>query len=205
MHDGSGSTFADATCNDNTITASNITWGSGTGVTSPTFNGSTSTAVATQTAITNFDGTKPFSISVWSNASVAAAITLVGTIVPSENYQGWEFGLDGQLIFYLLNNYPSNYIEVTANDCLTTTICNYIVTYDGSQTAAGVSLYIDGALESPTTLADSLSATTASGVPIHVGSRSDGTNAYSGSMSNLQIFPGVFSSGQIAAIQTAGP
>lgn len=209
MHDGSGTTFADATPNANTITASNITWGTGTGITSPAFNGSTSTAVAAQTAITNFDGTKPFSVSVWINTpNSLPTMTFVSTLVTASNYQGWEFGTDplGRPLLYLIGNFPSDYININGQVAIVPNAStNLIITYDGSQHAAGVTFYTNGEADPVTITTDTLTTSTASGIPIQVGSRADGTDPYVGSMSNLQIFSGVLSSGQIAAIQTAGP
>jgi hypothetical protein len=213
MHDGSGQAFVDATANDNTITTSNITWGTGTGVTSPTFNGVNSTGVSTQVPITDFDGTKAFSVSLWINPDTGADPALVSTLNPASNFTGWELGLSGGgaltngIEFFLVNTYPSNAIQVAIGSTIAVgVIFNLIVTYDGSQTAAGISGYINGVLQSDITVtADSLSASSASGLPLHVGSRADGSVPYNGSMSNLQIFSGVLTSGQITAIQTAGP
>ena len=211
MHEGSGDTFADSTANANTITASNITWGTGTGVTSPTFNGTTSTAVATQTAITDFDGTLPFSVSVWANVtSIDSQTVVVGTLNPADSYKGWEIEIGSNLAgapsFYLNDGSFSTVINVYSNTALNPgTVYNVIVTYDGTQTAAGVKFYVDGILSSNTVLSDALSSSTASGIPMYVGSRENVTECFYGSMSNLQIFSGVLTSGQIAAIQTAGP
>jgi hypothetical protein len=208
MHDGFGESFADATPNGNTITTTDITWGTGTGVTSPTFNGSTSTGVAAQTAITNFDGTKPFSVSLWINvAQIESPTEFVGNIVPGSNFQGWELNQSGgTLLFLLINDFPSNTIECnSAVGIAPGTTTNVIITYDGSQNGENVTFYFNG-VSSPTTIVtNTLTASTASGIPIHVGSRSDGSNPYSGSMSSLQIFSGVLSTLQIAAIQVAGP
>ncbi len=106
MHDGSGTTFADATPNANTITASNITWGTGTGVTSPTFNGTTSFGVAAQIPITDFDGTLPFSISVWINAVGTVESQLVGNLNPvlifkAGSFLYWEMEASFSLSYFL--------------------------------------------------------------------------------------------------------
>jgi Concanavalin A-like lectin/glucanases superfamily len=212
MHDGSPSTtFADATANNNTLTGTSITWGTGTHNPSPTFNGTTTTAVAAQTAITNFDGTAPFSISLWVNSGFAnSQETLVSTLNPASNFQGWELaaGAPGNNvpIFFLVNDFPSNAIEVTSGGVIPlNTTTNVIVTYDGSGHGSGVAMFINGTPVSTVIDTDALSASTAGGLPLHVGTRADGSVPYGGSMSNLQIFSGVITSGQIAAIQTVGP
>jgi Concanavalin A-like lectin/glucanases superfamily len=210
MHDGSGQAFADATPNDNTITTTDITWGTGNGVTSPTFNGSTSTGVAAQVPITNFDGTQPFSVSIWINSALTnPEEALISTLNPASNFQGWELTTTGLTspTFLLVNTFPSNALEVVSvAGLLASETTNVIVTYSAAtKTASDVSFYINGVLSPNQSLENSFSASSASGLPIHVGSRSDGSVPYGGSMSNLQIFSGVLTSGQIAAIQTAGP
>jgi Concanavalin A-like lectin/glucanases superfamily len=211
MHDGSGDTFADATPNDNTITAKGITWGTGTGVTSPTFNGSTSTGVAAQAPITDFDGTTPFSVSLWVNTSSVAAQILVGTCVNSSNLLGWcVYTDDTNASFLIANNVNTNVINVNVDHVtpLPSSTTNLIVTYDGSMSAQGVAIYFNGVPQAINIISNTLTASAASGVPLQVGSSADSTGKidfFAGSMSNLKIVGHVFSTDEIAAIQVAGP
>ena len=211
MHDGAGQSFADTTPNDNTITTTDITWGTGTGVTSPTLNGTTSTGVAEQVPITNFDGTKPFSVSIWINtATIPAEETLAGTIAsPGSNFQGWGFAIEpsGAMAVFLINDFPNNFLEVesASTPIPANTPTNLIFTYDGSQSATGIKCYVGGVLTASEVVNDDLTSSTASGLPLYVGSRTGLNEFFGGSMSNLQILPGILTSAQIAAIQTAGP
>jgi Concanavalin A-like lectin/glucanases superfamily len=209
MHDGSGQAFADATPNDNTITTTDITWGTGTGVTSPSFNGSTSTGVAAQTAITNFDGTQPFWISIWVNTASSGTQILAGTI-NSANSLGWAAFTSGFNVGLEIVNTAGgtslNAVSTTPISSGTTT--NIIIAYDGSESSSGISAWINGTSVSMPP-GGTFSSSAASGLPLTVGSLgSAGGDFYSGSMSNLQIFsgtPGTGGNPTIAAIQTAGP
>jgi hypothetical protein len=208
MNEGSGLTFISSPTGDN-ITASNISWGTAIGVTSPTFNGTNSGGVAANDTLTNFDGTEPFSVSFWINTSVSATSALVSTIVPSSNFQGWEVQLaaTGQIYFYSINDFSApNYLGVNTSSIITLgQTTSVIVTYDGSREIAGVSVYLNGALSSLVTGSNTLTASAASGVPVYVGSRSDGSVPYSGSIGDLQIFGSVLDQTQVNAIVSAGP
>jgi hypothetical protein len=212
MHDGSGLTFADATPNGNTITCPSIAWGTGTHNPSPTFDGTTSnTCTAAQTAITNFTGTAPFSVSVWINvASIPTEETFLGNVGPSSsNFPGWGMAIEpsGALAFFLINSDPSSFLQVesSSDPISANTTTNLIVTYDGSGSTSGVQTFIGGTQTTMNIVANTLSGSTASGLPLQVGGSNNLSEFFTGSMSNLQIFSGVLTSGQITAIQTAGP
>jgi hypothetical protein len=209
MNEGSGDSFFALAPNNNTITASNITWGTGIGVTSPIFGGTNSSGIAANDTLTNFDGTKPFSVSLWVNpASLAAESAFVSTLQLSSGAIGWEvyFGGGGAPGFFLINDFPSNAIDVTVPGPLVVgTTTNIVWTYDGSQRAPGVSIYVDGVLGVPTVTTDTLSASTANGQPLLVGARLDGSTPFDGSMGDLQIFGTALTQAQVNAIVLAGP
>jgi Concanavalin A-like lectin/glucanases superfamily len=136
---------------------------------------------------------------------------VAGTINTASNFMGWEIdqqATSGVPAFLLVNNFTSgNALEVLGSTGIGPgTPVNVIWTYSAAtKTASDVTLFLNGTASGTTTGVSGLTASTASGLPLHVGSRADGSVPYDGSMSNLQIFSGVLTSGQIAAIQTAGP
>jgi hypothetical protein len=145
---------------------------------------------------------------VWRNHAVSSADTYVGTL--NTSFQGWELAENNyppQVIqFYLISTYPSNAISVRGSTSLSTTGIYYLVaTYDGSRTAAGVKLYVNGTLEPMTTLANTLSASTANGLPVRFNTRTDGSNAASGPMAFAEVYNCVLTPTQIATYNTAGP
>lgn len=222
MNEGSGLIFYDSAAGDNaTLNGGGaVAWQANSGFpgVTPLWSGS-GYALAAGSSATDFDGTTAFSIVVWMRTSSTAAETFLGTLNASGgSYQGWEIEKDGHtglgsgaLKFFLINNYPSNSIEIIfvqgsgpapiddgALHCL-------IVTYDGSRAAAGVVGYLDGVLQTNDAENDSLTASSASGLPIRFGARNDGTNEFSGDMAYVEIFNGVMGSTQVAAIVARGP
>lgn len=226
MNEGSGTTFNDtAGTNNATVNnIANITWqhnvvGGGLytsfpGLT-PKWNGS-GVANTTSTTVNNFDGSTPFSVSMWMSYPGAAADQAIMTnINPSSPFTGWFFlkhwtgvALIGRLGFSLINNSVSNAIGVTQSTNLTDNDIHYVVaTYDGSKTAAGVVLYVDGASVATTVTANTLTGSSASSVPTSIGAISTGASpaANNAVTADGEIYNCVLTPTQIATYYAAGP
>lgn len=213
MNEGSGLTLHDtSTGGTNTATintGASVTWQSNAGLpgTTPKWNGS-GYGLATSTTLTNFDGTTPFSVAVWVNITSIVQNSFAGTLNASAGtFKGWELqsAPDGRVYFFLVNNFPSNSIEVFGNALPTGTLHYVVATYDGSRTAAGVKLYIDGGLGILTTVNNSLSLSTANGLPARFGARNDGTAELTGAMAFAEVYNCALTSTQIATYAAAGP
>lgn len=103
--------------------------------------------------------------------------------------------------FYLFHT-SSTYIGVhTAPGALTAGAANHVViTYDGSETAAGVSIYVDGALVTGTVAHDNLSGSTASTSAVGLG-----INPFAGAIGEVLIFNRVLSATDVLNLYNHGP
>lgn len=203
MHEGSGSTFNDLVAGLN-LTAANGsgTWGSG----KYTFNG-TGGAVAASTTGTAFDGTTPFSVSVWFNSLGSGAGALLSTLQSSGTINGWDINYNilgaDKVEFRIINNYPSNMLSAGTNAPFTSGLHNLIVIYDGSRSFAGISMYLDGVQQGLSSLSDALTGSAVSTVPVHIGTDMFSEN-FNGPISNVRIFNRVLTSGEISALVAQG-
>jgi Concanavalin A-like lectin/glucanases superfamily len=215
MDEGSGLILHDSIgSNDATInTGPSVTWTANSiksGVTSPVWNAS-GYALASNATPTNFDGTAPFSVAVWFKANAVGGQTLLGNMASASGFKGWSLeiqqtGGNFSPLFILINTSGSNQLGVLASTSYATGGLHYLVaTYDGSRTAAGAKLYVDGSLVSVSGLFDSLTASTASGLPVRFGARDNATNKFNGAMAYDQIFNVALTSTQISAFFAAGP
>jgi hypothetical protein len=214
MNEGSGLTLNDigGSSDNATISASGaVTWQSNAGFagTTPLWNGS-GNAVASSTTLTNFDGTTAFSVAAWIKTSSTSEEAFMGTLNASAgNYQGWEIqkrSSGGQLLFFLINNYPTNYVSVYGSTVIDNGSLHYVVaTYDGSRTAAGVKLYVDGSLETMTVVSNNLSATSANSLPARFGARNNASDEYTGVLAFTEIWNSVLTSTQVSTFYAAGP
>jgi hypothetical protein len=200
MTDGSGSAFADScgTSNTQTLFAGSLTWGTNAGLpgSTATFS-STAIAQGANNTATNFNGAQPFSVSAWIKLT-AGNLTDNRTIISDLQtaagnlYSGWELGIAGtaELNVYLISNFSTNnYINVhTAVNTLALNTLYYVVmTYDGSKTAAGVVIYVNGVAQTTTVVQNSLTGSTSSTANVTLGGRNtaaappntiDGIQAY---------------------------
>lgn len=213
MNEGSGLTLNDS-AGSNTATisgASAIVWQANAGFpgTTPTWQG-LGNALATSTSLTNFDGTTPFTVSAWFGIGGPGAGTLFGTCnALSGTFQGWELnsGAGGTVAFILANTITTNWILKLGLLTATPGAANYaVVTYDGSKTAAGVKIYLNGVLDSGATVgADNLTGSTANGLPVRFAARNDATSEYLGAEAFCEVYSGVLSGATIAANFALGP
>ena len=215
LNEGTGSSFADSSGNANTLTASNITFGSQAGLpaNAASFNGSTSYLTAANATNTNFTGATPFSFSVWATfTSLTVPHTLVSTLDTANNYVGWEFGLEYAsntfMDFFVVSSYSGNALQKQWGSLglAINTLYHFVVTYDGSKSVNGASLYVNGSLASSfSTAFNSLTGSAANTKNVRLGMRQDGTGGpHSGYMADARIFTRALSQAEVTTLYTNG-
>jgi Concanavalin A-like lectin/glucanases superfamily len=217
MNEGSGQEFLTSSSSGDNLTGSNISWATVSGFPGsvPVFNGSSTSAVGANQTNTNFDGTTPFSVSLWATITAfsGAGGTFVSTLENGGNLTGWEVALNGNnstADFFnmdLLNFAGSNGIQVLATTAPTLgVIHHFVATYDGSQHASGIALYIDGASQTVSVGEDNLTGLISNTQPVVVGERlATSSQFFDGSMADLRIYDVQLTSTQVSAIFAAGP
>lgn len=227
MDESSGNTFHDITANANTATINGTLnvdyfWQSNIGLPGTTVNwgGTGGYALTTNTTITNFDGTTPFSATAWYAPPDGHAYTMMGTLLTASNFKGWSFETKAQgvtppfvitLDFFLINSYPSNAIDVQASvggtgvSPATGPPTYFVATYDGSRTDAGVKLYANGVPLTTATNVNTLTSSTANSNPIRFASRDNGTNSLTGAMAFAEVYNCVLTPTQVATYYAGGP
>jgi len=90
---------------------------------------------------------KPFSVSAWVNFEDASDSTIISKMKDATHFEWYLTTSGADLIqFRVMNADGSKYVgrqtpAATSNE---STWCHYAATYDGSETSAGVNIYIDG-------------------------------------------------------------
>jgi hypothetical protein len=117
---------------------------------------------------------------------------------PFKGYELWVTSAN-QLNFYLINTFGSNYISVNTNDTMSLNTWNFVtVTYDGSSSAGGVKMYINGKLSTNNISANSLSATIAGTDTPYIGSRANAAWYFTGSVDSVRVYNYARSAAQVA-------
>ena len=104
------------------------------------------------TELEAFEIYDPFSISIWvhpdKRATEGKSMTIIGNSSGKHQiYRGWDLHLDtnGHVSARLISALPNNYIQIKTKDTLEVgEWAHLLLTYDGSASASGLHLYING-------------------------------------------------------------
>lgn len=168
------------------------------------FNGTTQYINAVSFSFTLLKTTAA-TISAWVNTSAAAQQTVTSNWEVNVN-PGWQFALNssGQAVFSTLNATASSFRQVRGGTSVNGGKWRLITcTYDGSNTAAGIKIYIDGSIDSLTTLSDTDPGTLVNSVNIfQIARRADGANPFlfSGSLDDIRIYNRALSGAEVSAL-----
>jgi hypothetical protein len=107
-------------------------------------------------SFTNGSGAdRPFSLDIWTNVTDAASNRTIVSKMGAANageYVLWLNGSERLTVDLITTNWSSNRISFTTTGSISTAAWNHIVvTYDGSETAAGIKIYVNGSLMSGAT------------------------------------------------------
>jgi hypothetical protein len=147
--------------------------------------------------------TDTFSYSFWFKTTAAGYSTFLAKGDFSTG-RGVTILLDtsNYIAFWLTSDIgSSNYIQVRTNATYNDGIWHhFVVTYDGSSSASGVLIYIDGAAVATTTVVNSLSATTISTAAFHLGVHGASLYYYVGSLDEVSVYSDVLSAAEVTWI-----
>jgi len=156
--------------------------------------------------VADFDNDEPQSISFLIKTSVATSLSAL--VSKSQGggagYSGWQLYLEGAdtalLVFRIYDTSITTGIKVTGdikiNDGL---LHNVVITYDGSQTAAGVKMYVDTVENAYTANVDTgFAGSTLNSADLNIGRTTYGSLPLDGEIYNYKQFSTVLTPTQIA-------
>lgn len=141
-----------------------------------------------------FHRDKPFTLAAWINPASGGPICLLSQNDDSNHLRGFDIMIrKGKLSVHLIHKWNSNAIQVITDAGIRTGRWQHLlVTYDGSSTAAGVRIYLNGEPQTTSVPYDSLTGDITVDQPFRIGRRS--TSAfYKGAIDDLRIYERVFS------------
>ncbi len=147
--------------------------------------------------ILDFERTDPFSIVAEIKTSQdGTQMEIVSKCRDSSPWDGYQLYVDGTragdpLEFALISDVaPSNYILVEGSTDMNDGAWHHvIITYDGSSSAGGVAIYVDGQADSVTVRQNTLSLTILNDIAFNIGSRELGGLPFTGQISRVVIYP----------------
>jgi hypothetical protein len=142
--------------------------------------------------VLDFNNTDALTLEAWIKIpSVAPFMNFVGKQLNSGSYRGYHmYTQAGELKFSFVNTLSSNWlwVETTGANIDDNNWHHVAVIHDGSGTAAGVNLYVDGKLQTKVVNNDNLTATTITTAPFAIGSRNSSDGFLNGSIEEVRIW-----------------
>jgi hypothetical protein len=163
-----------------------------------------------QSAGLNILGTQPHTMSGWFKWSTIAGVRyLMGHNNSAANYQGYGIEWTGAALSVVIANSLSgaNGIRVSTNAFTPVIGTWYHVcyTYDGSQTAAGVKIYVNNVLQAVTVNQDNLTLTIQNnGVYFAVGARNAANSFFAGTIGDVGLIYSQLDAAGVSVIYNAG-
>ncbi|WP_372894643.1 DUF1553 domain-containing protein [Stieleria sp.] len=141
---------------------------------------------------------QPFTMAAWIKFDGKSGGAVFSRMDVADNYRGYDMWIQGTSVgTHIIHSWSDNAVKVVSKDALKTDTWQHVViTYDGSQKAAGVKIYIDGKLSANQVEADSLAGTLQTDVPFKIGSRSNGAN-WKGEVDDIRIYSFALSESEV--------
>jgi hypothetical protein len=130
---------------------------------------------------------RPFTIAVWIKPSAAGC--LISKMDEANRMRGFDLVYrKNKILVHLVNKWTENDIGVrTVTDVPSRQWNHLTVTYDGSHSAAGIHLYLNGVHQPLTIDRDSLSGTITNDEPLRIGRR-EASASYKGMIDDIRIY-----------------
>ena len=192
--------------NNGTVSGATLTTGSG-GIMGEAYDLDGVNDTITYGSNFKFNYNEPFSHSFWVNPDNVTSGVLFSDLDSGTGFRGFEVRIEsGKLRVFFVNNFGSNAIDATtASSILSTgTYQHVVITYDGSGTAAGFTVYVDNVSYNFTSVSqDTLSATTVSGVTFRVGARVSATY-YNGKIDEWGVYSKAVTGLEVSDLYNSG-
>ena len=150
--------------------------------------------------------TDSFSYGCWflcdDNGQLAA---LLAQMRSDDRFQGVDLWFQqGRLGAHLIHEWPANALKVVSVDPMPVGNWQHVLmTYDGSATATGVTLYVGGRQVRTKVEADNLSETIQSQVPLHIGMRNTGM-PFGGRIDDVRMYKRCLSNEDVQELYASG-
>lgn len=150
----------------------------------------------------NFENTQAFTMSAWvklpANDTFGAICAKMNDV---DGYRGWDFWVQRRQIgTHIIHKWPGNAIKVAAKEQVPANEWTHVVvSYDGSNKAAGVKVYYNGKPQKTNVEVDTLSETIQTDVPFKVGQRHTKAQL-GGAIHGLKIYQRSLDEGQVALL-----
>jgi hypothetical protein len=162
--------------------------------------------------VLDFEYTQPFSLSAWFKSSANDLVN--GDVISKQNstmpWGGYSMLIRGdandQVEFELIGDLNFNGIIVRGTKDVTDMTWHHLVTtYDGTNNASGVKIYVDGVQETTTTVSNvPIGTSTLTAFPFQIGARNGANVLLNGQVDDARVYNYVLTKEQVGNVMNEG-
>jgi len=155
------------------------------------------------------DGTQAQSFSLWVKLNTLSTFAFVSKMNHSIPFNGWAVQLVGSKANLVFSNNATGglYAQTENTQVLTTNTWYHIVaTYDGSKSASGIKIYIDGSIGTQNIIKDTLStnSTSSTGIKATISSRNGSSIFTNGIIDEVGIWDRELTASEVTELYNSG-
>ncbi|MCA9239032.1 MAG: DUF1553 domain-containing protein [Planctomycetales bacterium] len=155
--------------------------------------------------VAEFEKDHAFSCSAWLRApDIQLTGAIASSAVDRPPHQGWDFWLaDRRVGLHLIHDWPSDALKVTSAQSFAPNEWTHVAfTYDGSQKAAGVHVYVNGERVLKKVEANTLASSTVGEdqAPLRIGERTGGSSIAGVAVQDLRIYDRSLAPAEVALL-----
>lgn len=153
-----------------------------------------------------FENDHAFSFAVWVQIDNDGANTVLSRMDDGADFQGYDLYISaGKIFVHMIKQWPEHAIRVNTVLPIRKEKWHHIVaTYDGSRTAAGIKIYVDGVPQDLERTHDSLDGSIRTAEPFRIGSRQQSAR-FHGGLDELLVFDRLLVEDEIQALMDSNP
>ncbi len=151
----------------------------------------------------DFDLNQPFAVGAWVKLPANdGAGAIVARMDDQHDYRGWDLWVEGRRVgMHLIHRWQDDALKVVSKKQVTANEWTHVfVTYDGSQKAAGIKVYINGVEEPTNVQADKLQNTTRTTVSLKVAQRDTGSPLTGATLNDVRIYGRALPAAEVSAL-----
>lgn len=151
----------------------------------------------------DFESDQSFSFAAWINLKPNDSQGAIASRMDRANgYRGWDFWVQGRRIgTHIINSWSGDALKVVSKAQVKGNEWTHVaVTYNGSKSAAGVKVYINGVVQETNVEADTLKSTIKTNVPFKIGQRNDSEAIAGLGLQDLRLYQRELSAGEVASL-----
>ncbi|KUK77512.1 MAG: hypothetical protein XD93_0281 [candidate division WS6 bacterium 34_10] len=155
------------------------------------FNGTTSDYISVpHSSGFSFDRTTHYTLEAWIKTSSTATQRIMAKLNQVAPYTGYDIAIvNNKIRTHLIGTWSTSAIQVDGSTTVTDGKWHHVVvTYDGSSSASGIKIYVDGALETPTVGNNNLTTSTTNTTPFTIGLRNNGDTPFNGLIDEVVLY-----------------